>query len=67
MSTKRSRRPSRAVTTGTSAGTTAGASVEIIAAMAGYPLPPGAGSILTGALGGLIAYFTRGGRAGEGD
>lgn len=63
----RSKKPSRAVHTGTTLGTVAGVLIEAGAAAAGMPLPPGTGAAVSGALAGLFAYFTRGGRKGETD
>jgi hypothetical protein len=66
MST-RNRKPSRAVGVGGTAGTIAGTLIEVGAAAAGVPLPPGSGAALGGALATLFAYITRGGRRGESD
>lgn len=61
----RSRTPSTAVTAGGAAGTSVGTLIEIIAAAAGHPLPPGAGSAITGVLGILVGYWAPGGRKGD--
>lgn len=65
MMTTRSKQPSNALIAGGGAGTSLGTLIELIAAAAGAPLPPGAGSAITGVIGMLVAYFTRGGRKGE--
>lgn len=63
----RNRRPSNAVTKGGPFGTAVGTVIEIGAAVADVPLPPGSGAALGGALATLFAYFFRGGRRGEAD
>jgi hypothetical protein len=66
MATKRrGTAPSNAVTKGGAIGTALGAVLEVGAAAAGHPLPPGSGAVLAGALVSLFAYHSRGGRKGE--
>lgn len=62
---KRAKRPSSAVVAGGAAGTPVGSLIEIMAASFGHPLPPGAGSAITGVIGMVAAYFAPGGRHGE--
>lgn len=64
---RRSRAPSNAVVKGGAAGTALGTIIEVGAAVAGYPLPPGTGAALGGALTTLFAFASRGGRKGEAD
>ena len=63
----RPKRPSNAVIKGGAAGTAAGTIIELAAAAAGHPLPPGTGAALGGALTSLFSFFARGGRRGESD
>jgi hypothetical protein len=63
----RNRTASNAVKKGTAGGTAVGVLIEVGAAAAGVPLPPGTGAVLAGALTGLFSYFSRGGRRGESD
>lgn len=62
---RRGRTPSTAVAVGGGVGTPFGGLIEIAFAASGHPLPPGTGSLITGALGSLAAYFAPGGRRGE--
>lgn len=57
--------PAMAVMVGGGAGTSVGTLIEIVAAAAGKPLPPGTGSAITGVIGMLVAYFAPGGRKGD--
>jgi hypothetical protein len=63
----RTKAPSNAVVKGGTLGSAIGTVVDIGAAVAGKPLPPGTGAALGGALATLCAYFFRGGRRGEAD
>jgi hypothetical protein len=63
----RTKRPSRAVVAGGTAGTAAGTLIELGAAAAGIPLPPGTGALITGVLTAFISWKSRGGRKGESD
>lgn len=61
----RTRTASNAVKKGTAAGTVAGTVIDIAAAAAGFPLPPGTAAALGGLLVGAFSYFAKGGRKGE--
>ena len=62
---RRGRTPSTAVAVGGGVGTPFGGLIEIAFAASGHPLPPGTGSLITGAIGSLVGYFAPGGRKGE--